>query len=479
MTLKLNSQYTDLGHQFSRRNLPAKTTKPVTLLWNSELATQLSIELPETSKAAYFSGTKLFEGSKPTSMVYAGHQFGHFNPQLGDGRAHLLGELIDQKGTVHELHLKGSGATPYSRNGDGKCGIKPAVREFIMSEALYAMGVPTTRSLSVVATGEPLMRQDLTTGAVVTRVAQSHTRVGTFEYFAARGMHAEIEVLTDLCINRHFNNIDKNSPSKYINLLSEVIDKNVKLTTEWMRIGFIHGVLNTDNTLLSGETIDFGPCAMMGAYNPSTVFSSIDHKGRYAYGNQSSIIQWNMARLAECLIPLIDKNEKKAIDTVMPLLVNFEKKYQDSYHQMMSKKLGFDKSQQLPEALLNDLLESMFNNQLDYTLTFVSLMDSLGDGNLAPPQLKLWHENWLNGLAACEITTEMAQKTMIHSNPIVIPRNHHIETVLKTTEESLNDLAAKEYIKVLKSPYLSIKDTSKYQTIDAKSDLTYETYCGT
>ncbi|TDR17470.1 protein adenylyltransferase SelO [Marinicella litoralis] len=482
MTIKLQSHYVDLGPQFSRLSMPKKQTSAVSLLWNDELAEQLNLDIPVDTRAAYFSGSLLFEGSKPTSMAYSGHQFGHFNPQLGDGRAHLLGELIDRDGFVKELHLKGSGQTPFSRNGDGKCGIKPAVREYLMSEALYALGVPTTRSLSVVTTGESLMRQHPTTGAVVTRVATSHLRVGTFEYFAARKMYDEIKILTDLCISRHDINLSNNNHNKYINLLAQVIDNQIFLVTEWMRIGFIHGVLNTDNTLLSGETIDYGPCAMMGAYDPSTVFSSIDHNGRYAYGNQASILQWNMARLAECLLPLIDADEKKAVNLVMPLLQQYPEKFTHSYHNMMAKKLGFQNSQQLPQSLLDQLLDTMYKNQLDYTQTFTHLNDALANTNdiaKFSPQMTPWYKQWIDALKSNEIKIGHALLTMAQSNPLLIPRNHHVEAVLTETEKTLNNKAVLHMLDALKSPYKMTKNTQQYQSIDARADLNYQTFCGT
>ncbi len=477
MNLNLCHKYLDLGNAFSQQSLPAKVKSPKLLLWNDELAKQMNLDVPDQFKANYFSGTQLIPGSEPTSMTYAGHQFGHFNPQLGDGRAHLLGEFIDPKQGIHEIHLKGSGQTPYSRNGDGKCGIKPAVREYIMSEAMYALGIPTTRSLAVVSTGEYLMRQQATTGAVVTRVADSHIRVGTFEYFAARGMQTEIKVLADLVIDRHHQNIEKNKPNTYFKLLSEVIDKQIYLLTQWMRVGFIHGVLNTDNTLLSGETIDYGPCAMMGVYDPATVFSSIDHNGRYAFGNQPAIIQWNMTRLAECLLPLIDPDEQSAITTVTELLNDFSSKYNQSYHQMMGQKLGFDVM--APESLITDLLASMHKNQLDYTQTFDSLSKAIERIDSIDLSLKDWRTDWLKSLKNKGINVVTAQSLMSKSNPKVIPRNHHIEQVLLTTESTLNKKAATEILTVLKSPYEVVADTHKYQDSNASSDLNYQTYCGT
>ncbi len=478
-----SNQYADLGDLFSRFTKPEKPKLPQVLLWNNILATDLGLDLSDEQKAGYFSGQQLLPGSKPTAMAYSGHQFGHFNPQLGDGRAHLLGEVIDTHKKLQEIQLKGSGRTPFSRNGDGKCGIKPAVREYIMSEAMYALGIPTTRCLSVITTGESIHRQTQTPAAVVTRIAGSHIRVGTFEYFAARSMQTEIETLVDLTIARHYPKIDKNCQSKYLKLLSQVIDKQINLIVSWMRVGFIHGVMNTDNTLLSGQTIDYGPCAMLGVYDPATVYSSIDNNGRYAFGNQANIAQWNIARLAECLLRLIHDDEQQAIDLVIPILESFPEKYNHAFNQMMANKIGFDEGHVEVNKLHQKLLSLMFKHQLDYTQTFVQLQQSLiaAESHAEINNLKIieWHKMWQYTLKESNISHENAYQLMANNNPVVIPRNHHIEKILHQVEGDLSTKPMEAFLTVLQTPYVITKATPLYQDIAPDGDLNYQTFCGT
>ncbi len=479
--IQLNSQYANLGQSFSRQSLPAAVSQPQTLLWNETLAQQLGLDLATDQRAAYFSGQQLFNGSVPVAMAYAGHQFGQFNPQLGDGRAHLLGEILDSQGQTQEIQLKGSGQTPFSRNGDGLCGIKPAVREYLMSEAMHALGVPTTRCLAVVLTGQSVYRQTESAGAIVTRVASSHLRVGTFEYFAARRMHTEVNTLVDLAIDRHAPEIDKTSQTKYIKLLSHVIEKQIKLIAEWMRVGFIHGVMNTDNTLLSGDTIDYGPCAMLGVYDPATVFSSIDHQSRYAFGNQPHIALWNLARLAECFVPLIADEQQTAVKAVMPLIEGFESQYQQAFQTMMIRKLGFKQPSGASTALIQPLLDLMFKQQLDYTHTFVELQAKLA----AEPQASnrsafdVWVANWQAALNKEGISTAEAAAQMQQHNPLVIPRNHHVEAVLAATAESQHSDAMTQMLSALRSPYELTKHTAEFQDSSPDADLKYQTFCGT
>ncbi len=481
MTFSLTHQYADLGKQFSQPAVPEKVPNAQILLWNNSLANDLGIDVGENHKANYFSGQQIIHGSLPVAMAYSGHQFGQFNPQLGDGRAHLLGELIDRSGQVKELHLKGSGRTPFSRNGDGKCGIQPAVREYIMSEAMFALQVPTTRTLAVVTTGEPLARQTQTTGAVVTRVAQSHLRIGTFEHFAARNMPTEVKRLADFAIERHFPATDIDDETKYFNLLANVIEKQINLVVEWMRVGFIHGVMNTDNSLLSGETIDYGPCAMLGIYDTHTVYSSIDHQGRYAFGNQPWITQWNLARFAECLLPLIDADEKLAVNKVMPLLEGFGDQYMAAFNRMMAAKIGIRPDLTPPESLIKALLDLMQKHQLDYTQTFYELTEFRSiqktKSNLVPHQS--WMEQWSKHLNDHAITDQEAFDLMRNNNPVVIPRNHHVERVLSETESRLTPDAVNDFMTVLRSPYEVLDSTHRYQDAAADGDLNYQTFCGT
>ncbi|MEZ5473326.1 MAG: YdiU family protein [Marinicella sp.] len=475
----MQHQYADLGRQFAIPTLPEKIGHPKVLLWNQPLAEQLGLDLTETEQAQYFSGQKLFSGSKPVAMAYAGHQFGHFNPQLGDGRAHLLGEFNNLRRQIQEIHLKGSGRTPFSRNGDGRCAIKPAVREYIMSEAMYALGVPTTRTLAVVTTDETLFRQQPTTGAIITRVATSHLRIGTFEYFAARGLYVELEQLVDLAIDRHYPQINKNEPNKYIKLLSHVIDKQIELIVNWMRVGFIHGVMNTDNILLSGETIDYGPCAMLEVYNPATVFSSIDESGRYAFANQPNIAQWNMVRLAECFIPLIDDNQNHAINQVMPLLEGFVPTFKTAYYLMLAHKLGFNEANPAIKKLSQELLVLMQQNQLDYTQTFDYLTSSLQSKQSPHPTFNDWYEKWQMLLTENNASSHETSMLMRQNNPLLIPRNHHIEAVLAHIETHQSAERVWEFLKPLESPYTLTETTEKYQKPNPEFNESYQTFCGT
>ncbi|MDX8396631.1 MAG: YdiU family protein, partial [Mariprofundaceae bacterium] len=330
--MKLSNSYQSLGESFYKESSPTSFENPQLFLWNESLANDLMIantlQADSGALAAYFSGQRLIDGSKPIAMAYAGHQFGHFVPQLGDGRAHLLGDISDKQGKRWDIQLKGSGQTPFSRGGDGRCALGPALREFIMSEAMHALGVPTTRCLAIVTTGETVFRNQDEPGAVVTRVASSHIRVGTFQYFAAKNDVESLQRLCDYTIECHFPELMKQDGDKPTLLLQSVIQKQITLLVEWMRVGFIHGVMNTDNTHLGGETIDYGPCAMMGKYDPATVFSSIDKMGRYAFGNQSKMMQWNMARFAECLLPLVDSDQDKAVNLLLPIIEGISSQFE-------------------------------------------------------------------------------------------------------------------------------------------------------
>jgi len=485
--MKFSNQYAQLGRKYSIKTRPDRPQKPELVLWNQELAEVLGLDLSDEQIKCFFSGQKIATDSTPVALAYAGHQFGHFNPQLGDGRAHLLGELTDKYGHLQEVQLKGSGPTPFSRQGDGKCGIKPAVREYLMSEAMHAMRVPTTRSLAVVTTGEPVYRQSSSPGAVVTRVAQSHIRVGTFEYFAAREMYTEVKVLADLTLSRHFPKIDQSDDNKYIKLISEVIDNQIHLITEWMRVGFIHGVMNTDNTLLSGHTIDYGPCAMVGIYDTDTVFSSIDRNGRYSFGNQANMAQWNMARLAECFLPLIDIDDKKAIASLLPLIENFADKYNSSFNLMMAHKLGFKHNNKHTDELQTNLLNLMSKHQLDYTTTFINLQHSLNPkpNHSSHVEIKIeavlmdWHNKWLYLLNKENIKFENARNLMSQYNPLVIPRNHHIEKILDLVEADTSSDWVNTFLTVIQSPYTITKNTHLFQDPSTDGDMNYQTFCGT
>ena len=479
MNTVANTAFSQLGEPFCLKAQPDSIQAPKLLFFNHALDKTLSSGIQEHQRAALLSGQLKLNGHNPVAMNYAGHQFGQFNPQLGDGRAHLLGELTDQQGQLMELHLKGSGATPFARRGDGKCGIKPAVREYIMSEAMHALGVPTTRSLSVVLTGETIHREVATAGAVVSRVAKSHVRVGTFEYFAARNMTHEVKTLADFCLQRLFPNVPNNE-KKYFNILNQVIEKQIETIVHWMRVGFVHGVMNTDNMLVSGETVDYGPCAMMGVYDPATVYSSIDHHGRYAFGQQPHIAQWNLARLAESLLPLIATDEQQAIKLATQLIESFSDRYNQAYNLMLSRKIGFTQSNDQIIKLAQDLLELMHRHQLDYTQTFVALQDYFKSDK--PPTtvaLKDWYDTWQQHIKQAGLDPNKVARTMASENPRVIPRNHQMEAVLDAVEESLSTARADDFLAVLSRPYEQSEAMLPYQVADANADLNYQTFCGT
>lgn len=432
--------------------------------------------------AQVFSGNQLIPGSAPIAMVYAGHQFGQFVPQLGDGRAHLIGEVIDQHDNRRDIQLKGSGRTAFSRDGDGRCALGPAVREFIMSEAMYALGVPTTRCLAVVTTGEQVYRQQPLPGAVVTRVAASHLRVGTFQYFAARGDQQALITLCNYAIERHYPELLTEATNKYASLLDNVIERQIRLVVDWMRVGFIHGVMNTDNTAISGETIDYGPCAMMSRYDPQTVFSSIDLQGRYAFGHQPNILQWNMARFAECLLPLIDSDHTKGVDIIEPLLIDFPERFKRSYLKMMGQKLGLIHVQDEDEQLIHSLLELLRNKKMDYTVTFHQLSSEMASELVASPlkrELGEWFNRWQKRILEQPSTRGEVLALMRQHNPVVIPRNHHVEEIIQSCMTTGSAAAAEQFLEVLRSPYEALSLTDQYQDPPSDGDACYQTFCGT
>jgi uncharacterized protein YdiU (UPF0061 family) len=484
--MKFSNSYILLDPVFYEKIRPTPVQDPQLFLWNDKLAEQLMVpeELKNDSAelAKVFSGNKLLPGSDPIAMAYAGHQFASFVPRLGDGRAHLLGEVLDHSGARWDIQLKGSGPTSFSRGGDGRCAIGPAVREFIMSEAMYALGVPTTRCLAVATTGEAVFRERPSPGAVVTRVASSHLRIGTFQYFAAREDHQSVKTLCDYTIARHYPELQEAGPDQYIQLIDKVFERQVQLVVEWMRVGFIHGVMNTDNTSLAGETIDYGPCAMMGVYDPKTVYSSIDTMGRYAFGNQPYILFWNMARFAECLLPLIDEDSKKAVKLVEPVIAAFPHRFDKAYLTMMGRKLGMDPLNSEDQKIITSILGRFKDRHLDYTITFDLLTKSLTSETAeekARKDLGEVFDLWGNRLSEQEKTPQEVQALMRRQNPMVIPRNHHMEKVLEACEKSGKNMAAEAFLQVLRSPYEAQEQTSEFQDPPGDGDKNYKTFCGT
>ena len=475
-----DNTYSRLPDSFKENIGPVPVKKPKLVILNNNLADELNLDfssLNDKEISELFAGNSLPPGSKSIAQAYAGHQFGHFT-MLGDGRAVLIGEHISNKKKRYDIQFKGSGKTAFSRNGDGRAALGPMLREYIISEAMHCLGIPTTRSLAVVKTGEEVIRETPLHGAILTRVALSHIRVGTFQYIAARQKKDELETLLNYVVNRHYPDI-RNSKNKAIDLLETVLNKQIDLVVNWMRVGFIHGVMNTDNMCISGETIDYGPCAFMDFYDPKTVFSSIDQLGRYAYCNQPVITKWNLSRFAECLIPLIDKNERKAINLATEVINSFEKRYEEKWLNMMRDKLGLFGIDDKDKFLILDLLTWMHQKKVDYTNTFCHLMD-FKIGNVKDYEdndFQNWKKRWRERLSKNNSTPEKFMKLMRSVNPLIIPRNHIIEEALIKANEGNYNMTNK-ILKVLQKPYSDEKDLSNYQ-LPLHSNDNYKTFCGT
>ena len=478
---RFDNTYSKLPDPFISNTSPIPVKSPELIILNDNLAKQLGLNFSLISKkdlSNLFSGNSLPEGSKSIAQAYAGHQFGHFT-MLGDGRAVLMGEHVSKNNERFDIQFKGSGQTPFSRNGDGRAALGPMLREYIISEAMHSLNIPTTRSLAVVKTGEDVVRENILQGAILTRVASSHLRVGTFQYVAMRNNESELRTLVDYTINRHYPNIKK-SKNKALDLLKVLIELQIDLVVNWMRVGFIHGVMNTDNMSISGETIDYGPCAFMDTYDPQTVFSSIDELGRYAYFNQPSITKWNLARFAECLIPLIDPKKDKAIEIATEAINSFDKSYETKWINMMRDKLGLFGQDQKDQVLIIDLLTWMHKNKADYTNTFCFLMDENFQHNKIynDENFLIWKERWKERLKLNNNTPEKYLSLMKSVNPLVIPRNHKVEEVLESANN--NDLSPlKKLINVLEKPYEKTKENIDYQSPAPVSDKKYKTFCGT
>jgi serine/tyrosine/threonine adenylyltransferase len=446
---------------------PDVAPAPRLLVLNRPLAAELGLRLSDDEAARWFSGAELPPGADPIAQAYAGHQFGGFSPQLGDGRAHLLGEVVTPSGRF-DIQLKGSGRTPFSRGGDGKAAIGPMLREYLISEFMAAVGVPTTRSLAVVATGEQIWRETKLPGAVLARVAASHLRVGTFQFFAARGEADKVKALADYAIARHYPDLAQ-AKNPYLALLDAVIARQARLIAQWMGLGFIHGVMNTDNMAISGETIDYGPCAFMEAYAPGTVFSSIDHQGRYAYANQPLILGWNLARLAETLVPLLDPSQEKAIEIANDRLVGIAPRYRSEWVAVMRRKLGLVGEDDGDAQLADDLMTAM--EGVDWTLTFRRLADEAALRPLFDDFTKM--EAWLPRWRAR--AGDGAAQRLAAANPAVIPRNHKVEEALTAATDG--DMAPfHALLAAIQQPYT---ETEPY-TLPAPTGFgQYVTFCGT
>jgi len=486
-----SNSYAALPPRFYARVDPVAVADPRLIKFNGALAAELGLEWQnETPLAAIFSGNIVAVGADPIATAYAGHQFGQFVPQLGDGRAILLGEVIGRDGARRDIQLKGSGRTPFSRSGDGRAALGPVLREYLVSESMHALGIPTTRALAAVTTGEPVFRGARLPGAIVTRVAASHVRVGTFEYFAARGDTDAVRLLADYVIDRHYPEL-KSADRPYVGLLAAVTRRQAALVAGWMHVGFIHGVMNTDNTAISGETIDFGPCAFMDAYDPATVFSSIDSHGRYAYGNQPAIAQWNMARFAETILKLIDSDTQRAVDMATPVVNSFREHFEACWIAGLRRKVGLVTSEEDDPALVSALLDLMQRAGADYTLTFRRLCDAadavtpLGTGaegilGAAPPsELAHWISAWRSRLARDPQVPSERARAMRAANPAYIPRNHRVEAAITAATEREDFGPFDEMLQVWSRPYEDQSGREAYLTPPLPTERVLQTFCGT
>jgi uncharacterized protein YdiU (UPF0061 family) len=488
-----DNTYARLPEQFFGRVDPTPVAAPRLVKVNVELARKLGLDPNELSSAQgveILAGNRVAEGSEPLAMAYAGHQFGYFVPQLGDGRAILLGEVIGRDGVRYDIQLKGPGLTPFSRRGDGRAALGPVLREYIVSEAMAALGVPTTRALAAVTIGERVMRESMVPGAVFTRVAASHLRVGTFQFFAARRDPEATRILADYAITRHYPDAT-HARQPYRALLDGVVERQASLIAQWMLLGFVHGVMNTDNTSISGETIDYGPCAFMEAYDPATVFSSIDAQGRYAYGNQPQAALWNLARLAEALLPVLNQeagSEAAAVASAQQALEAFEKQYNAARTAGLRRKLGLSTQRDEDGALAEDLLERMAANRADFTLTFRRLCDAAagpeGDAGVRalfadPSAYDAWAARWRMRLADETSSAASRAAAMRRSNPAFIPRNHRVEAALNAAMWQQDFKPFEELLDVVSRPYENRPGLEQYATPARPEECVTQTFCGT
>jgi len=487
MQLGLTHSYADLPAPFHTAERPAIPPEPRLLLWNAALADELGLDSKALQPVAHevFSGKTLPDDARPISMAYAGHQYAHFVPALGDGRAILLGERRDRSGVLRDIQLKGSGRTRWSRSGDGRAAVGPMLREYLISEAMHALGIPTTRSLAVVATGEQVFREDVLPGAVLTRVAASHVRVGTFEYFAARGDTTAVQALLRYCIERHYPELAESS-TPALDFLQAVARRQASLIADWMSVGFIHGVMNTDNMAISGESIDFGPCAFMDHYDPRTVFSSIDRHGRYSFGNQPAIAQWNLARLAEALLPLIDADTNLAVQRATAVIEPFIALFDAQFLARLRRKLGLTTAEEGDAALTAALLQAMQGAAADFTLTFRALADALqpaGEPALRghfrdSAALDAWLATWRARLDREPLPASRRRADMLRANPAFIARNHRVEAALiAATDGELQP--ALVLLQLLRTPYDEHLDLPDYRLPPRPEERVLQTFCGT
>ncbi len=485
-----DNSYARLPERFFARVNPASRKAPSLIKVNGELAGELGLDadwLRSPAGVEVLSGRSVAEGSEPLAMAYAGHQFGNFVPQLGDGRAILLGEVVDKTGKRRDIQLKGAGQTPYSRNGDGQAALGPVLREYLVSEAMAAFGIPTTRALAAVTTGEPVFREKTLPGAVLARIASSHVRVGTFQFFAARGDTEAVRELADHVLARHYP-AAMDAENRYLALLEAVIAAQADLVARWMHVGFIHGVMNTDNTSIAGETIDYGPCAFMDTYDPATVFSSIDQFGRYAYGNQPQIALWNLGRFAETLLPLIATDQDAAIAIAENALSDFAGRFQDAHQTGMMRKFGILRPDQEALELANATLSAMAKNQVDFTLFFRRLGEVVEPGNNDQRLRALFDDpsacdvvlaNWRARLAKEPGPPSERRDMMRKANPVYIPRNHKVEAMIEAAIERGDFAPFEEFLSVLAKPFEERAEFARYEDPPQEHERVRATFCGT
>ena len=483
-----DNSYQNLPQDFFERINPVPVKDPQLIIFNNDLGKSLGIDQKINKKelANIFSGNEILKGSSPIALAYAGHQYGNFVNQLGDGRAVLLGEVSTPNQERFDMQLKGSGQTRFSRQGDGRSPLGPVIREYVVSEAMNALGIPSTRSLAAVTTGEKVFREVILPGGILTRIAKSHIRVGTFEYFAAQKNTENLKTLADYTIKRHFPSL-KDAANPYLSLLEIVSDRQIELISKWMGVGFIHGVMNTDNTSIVGETIDYGPCAFMDEYNPSTVFSSIDAHGRYAFGNQPLIAQWNMACFANSLLGLIDKDTEKATDKAQKVINNFPNKMSEAMMSVMCKKIGLDSTKPNSKETLTKLLRIMLDNKSDYTLTFRYLSeiikgkrDSLFKQQfLEHNQISNWLKEWKELIKDQNLAKKEIALSIENSNPVFIPRNHLIERAIEAAVENNDFSEMKTLLTILSKPYEEQSKYGEYMKPPKPLEVVHQTFCGT
>jgi uncharacterized protein YdiU (UPF0061 family) len=483
-----DNSYQNLPQDFFERINPVPVKDPQLIIFNNDLGRSLGIDQKINKKelANIFSGNEILKGSSPIALAYAGHQFGNFVNQLGDGRAVLLGEVSTPNQERFDMQLKGSGQTRFSRQGDGRSPLGPVIREYVVSEAMNALGIPSTRSLAAVTTGEKVFREVILPGGILTRIAKSHIRVGTFEYFATQKNTENLKTLADYTIKRHFLSL-KDVANPYLSLLEIVSERQIELISKWMGVGFIHGVMNTDNTSIVGETIDYGPCAFMDEYNPSTVFSSIDAHGRYAFGNQPLIAQWNMACFANSLLGLIDKDTEKATSKAQKVINNFPNKMSEAVMSVMCKKIGLDSTKTNSQEALTKLLRIMLDNKSDYTLTFRYLSeiikgkrDSLFKQQfLEHNQISNWLKEWEELIKDQDLAKKEIVLSMESSNPVFIPRNHLVERAIEAAVENNDFSEMKTLLTILSKPYEEQSKYGEYMKPPKPLEVVHQTFCGT